>query len=131
METRYPDLKTRVQSTFIDLLFMVVLMLGAAKIFDKGGDEEIAGWVKGLVFIGIWVIYEPVATMLGSTLGNYLMKIRVRKKGDTGQRLNIIQALARFIIKFFLGWLSFLTIHSNKERRAIHDLAVGSIVIEK
>jgi uncharacterized RDD family membrane protein YckC len=132
METRYPDLKTRVQSTFIDGLFMIALMFAAAKIFDTGDDDEgTAGWVKAVVFGGIWIIYEPVATTLGSTLGNYLMNIRVRKNGDTGLRLNIGQALVRFILKFFLGWVSFLTIHSNKEKRAIHDLAAGSIVIEK
>jgi uncharacterized RDD family membrane protein YckC len=130
METRYPDLKTRVQSTFIDMLFMVGLMFAAASVFDKGDDDS-AGWIKAVVFIGIWIVYEPLATTLGSTLGNYMMKIRVRQNGATGDKINIGQGLLRFILKFFLGWLSFLTIHSNKERRAIHDLAAGSIVIEK
>jgi uncharacterized RDD family membrane protein YckC len=133
MEIRYPDLKTRIQSVLIDTLFMVVLMFVAAWLFDKagigGGENE--GWIKAITFIGIWGVYEPLSTTLGCTAGNYLMDIRVRQHDNTGQKINILQAYLRFGIKFFLGWVSFLTIHTNKQRRAIHDLAAGSVMIEK
>jgi uncharacterized RDD family membrane protein YckC len=132
MEIRHPELKTRIQSTFIDTLLMVVLMFMAAWIFDKAGmNDENAGWVKAVTFICIWGVYEPLATTLGCTAGNYLMGIRVRQHESTGGKINILQAYLRFIIKLLLGWISFLTIHSNKERRAIHDLAAGSVMIEK
>jgi uncharacterized RDD family membrane protein YckC len=133
MEIRYPDLKTRVQSTFIDVLLMVVLMFGAATILDKAGigDGENDGWIKAVVFVGIWGVYEPLSMTLGCTVGNYLMKIRVRKHELTTSKINILQAYVRFAIKLLLGWISFLTIHSNKERRAMHDLAAGSVMIEK
>ncbi len=107
-------------------------MFVAAWIFDKTGmNEENTGWIKAVTFIGIWGVYEPLATTLGCTAGNYLMNVRVRQYENTGQKINILQAYLRFIIKFFLGWMSFLTIHSNKERRAIHDLVAGTVVIEK
>ncbi len=109
---------------------MVVLMFVAASVLDKISDGE-DGWIRALVFIGIWGVYEPLSMTLGSTLGNYLMKIKVRQEGNRDKKINLLQALIRFIIKISLGWISFLTIHSNKERRAIHDFAAGSVVIEK
>lgn len=41
------------------------------------------------------------------------------------------QAIIRYIIKISLGWISFLTINSNYEKRAIHDFVAGSVVIKK
>jgi uncharacterized RDD family membrane protein YckC len=132
MEKRYPDLKTRVQSTFIDSILIIVLMFGAAWLLDKiNTGEEQEGWLKAVIFVLIWGIYEPLSMTLGCTLGNYLMKIRVRKETDNGKRINLLQAFIRFIVKILLGWISFLTIHFNDERRAIHDFAAGSVMLEK
>lgn len=133
MEIRYPDLKTRVQSTFIDLLLMFALMFFAASIFDKINPDQIEddGILKAVVFILIWCVYEPLAIATGCTLGNYLMKIRVKRFEDTSKKINILQSFLRFIVKILLGWISFLTIHGNKERRAIHDFVAGSVMIEK
>src|SRR5258706_4434151 len=128
MEKEYPELKTRIQSTFIDGILMILLMFLAAWIFDKMGlgDEEEGGLMRGIVFVSIWGIYEPLSTTLGATLGNYLMKIRVRKTNAHEKRINIFQAFIRFIFKFLFGWLSFLTIHYNDQRRALHDIVAGS-----
>ena len=93
--------------------------------------ESDDGLIRGVLFIAIWGVYEPIAMVFGSTLGNYLMKIRVREHGNTTKRINILQSYIRFVIKILLGWLSFITISANKERRAIHDLVSGSIMIEK
>ena len=133
MEANYPELKTRVQSTFIDGIFMIGLMFLAGTILEKinPSQEEEDGLVRAIIFVSIWAIYEPLATTMGCTLGNYLMKIRVKKHQDTAKKINLLQAFVRFILKFFLGWISFLTIHSNKERRAIHDFAAASVMIEK
>ena len=132
MEITYPDLKTRVQSIFIDTILMVVLMFAAAWVLDKiGTKEENAGWIKALIFIAIWGVYEPLSMVLGCTLGNYLMKIRVRKHDHPERKINLLQAYLRILFKMPLGWISFLTMNFNKERRAIHDFAAGTIVIEK
>ncbi len=133
MEIRYPDLKTRVQSIFIDTVFMVVLMFVVAILLEKinPSQEEEDGWIRAVIFISIWGIYEPVAMTIGCTLGNYLMKIRVKKHADNTKKINMLQAYIRFIVKVLLGWVSFLTINSNKERRAIHDFAAGSVMVEK
>ena len=108
-------------------------MFAAAFLIEKinPSQEEEDGWVRGLIFIGIWGVYEPVAMTIGCTLGNYLMKIRVKKFASASKRINLLQAYTRFVVKMLLGWVSFLTINSNKERRAIHDFAAGSVMVEK
>ena len=133
MEVTYAGLAKRIQSIFIDLFLMLGMMLIAAWILDKINPEQLDKdeWIRAFLFIGIWGVYEPVSMTLGYTLGNYLMKIRVRKFENAEKKINLLQAYIRLVIKFFLGWLSFITIGFNKERRAIHDLAAGTIVIEK
>jgi uncharacterized RDD family membrane protein YckC len=68
---------------------------------------------------------------LGATLGNYIKGIRVRQNGATGQRINFFQAFIRYVLKMLLGWISFLTIHTNPQKRAIHDIIAGSVMIRK
>jgi len=79
----------------------------------------------------LWAIYEPVCTTFGFTIGNLIKGIRVRDISNTSKRLNIFQALLRYFVKVLLGWVSFITIHFNPERRAIHDLAAGSVMVKK
>jgi len=123
----YPLLTDRVQSSFIDALFIIILMFAFSSILDK--YENVPDWIRIVLFIGLWIIYEPLCTTLGFTLGNYIKKIRVRQHTDTTRRINFFQALLRYVLKVILGWLSFLTIHSNTERRAIHDFVAGSVMI--
>lgn len=128
MEEKYPQLSDRIQSTFIDTILIVVLMFVFANILDR--FENVPEWVRILMFVGLFVAYEPICMTLGSTLGNYFKGIRVRKNSDSSKRINIIQAIIRYPVKVFLGWISFLTINSNPRRRAIHDLVSGSVMIK-
>lgn len=129
METRYPELKDRIQSTFIDMVMIIVLMFVFAGVLDR--FEHVPGWVRMLLFVFLFLLYEPVCMSLGFTLGNYFKNIRVRRNSDTSRRINLLQALVRYPVKFFLGWISFLTINNNPQRRAIHDLVSGSVMIRK
>ncbi len=128
MEEKYPSLVTRIQSTFIDTILVIVLMLVFSNILDR--FPNVPNWLRISLFTLIFVVYEPVCTSFGATIGNYVKGIRVRKKKDLSKRINIFQAIVRYPIKFALGWVSFLTIHSNLQKRAIHDLAAGSVMIE-
>jgi uncharacterized RDD family membrane protein YckC len=128
MEENYPPLSDRIQSTFIDTVLIVVLMFVFAGLLDK--FNNVPDWVRVVMFVGLFVAYEPLCMTLGSTLGNYIKKIRVRKNADTTKRINILQAIIRYPIKVLLGWISFLTINSNPKRRAIHDLVSGSVMVK-
>lgn len=124
----YPQLSDRIQSTFIDLVLIIVLMFISGAIMDR--FEQVPDWVRATIFIALFVAYEPICTSLGCTVGNYIKGIRVRSVENPARRINIFQAIIRYIVKVLLGWLSFLTIHSNPQKRAIHDLVSGSIVIK-
>lgn len=124
----YPSLSERVQSTFIDGIFMIMMMFLFASILER--YENAPDWIRIVLFLGLWAVYEPLCTTLGCTLGNFVKGIRVRSVTDTDKRINFFQAFIRYVIKFLLGWISFLTIHSNPRRRAIHDLAAGSVMIK-
>jgi uncharacterized RDD family membrane protein YckC len=123
----YPSLSDRIQSTFIDTILIVILMFACASLLDKFQDPP--DWVRIALFFTLFGLYEPLCVTFGCTVGNYAKGIRVRRVDDVTKRINIFQAFFRYLLKMTLGWISFLTIHSNQERRAIHDLAVGSVMI--
>lgn len=128
MELQYPPLIDRIQSSFIDVILIVVLMFVFGSILDRFG--QVPEWVHIVLFLGLWVAYEPLCTSIGFTLGNYIKGIRVRSERDPNRRINVFQGLVRYIFKMALGWLSFITIHSNSQKRAIHDLVCGSVMIK-
>lgn len=128
MEEKYPQLTDRIQSTLIDTLLIIALMFLFANILDRMQDPP--DWIRITMFAGVWLVYEPLCTTLGCTLGNYLKGIRVRRVNDISKRINIFQALFRYITKVLLGWISFLTISTTPKRRAIHDIVAGSVMIK-
>lgn len=125
----YPSLSDRIQSTFIDTIVIIAAMAVASSWLD--GNEEAPDWIRAALFFGIWGVYEPVATSLGGTVGNLVKGIRVRAVSNPARRIHLLQALLRYAFKVGLGWVSFLTMHSNHQRRAIHDLVAGSVMIRK
>lgn len=127
-EEEYPLLLDRVQSIFIDLVFIIVLMFVFSAILDR--YENPPNWIRVVAFFGLWAIYEPLLVTLGCTLGQYIKSIRVRSFPDSSHRISFFQAFIRYVLKTLLGWISFLTIHSNKEKRAIHDFVSGSVVVK-
>lgn len=128
MEEKYPLLTERIQSTFIDTFFIIILMFVFTSILDE--FNNVPDWVRMVMFAGLFIIYEPVCMTLGFTLGNYLKGIRVRKNSDSTKHINLPQAMIRYPVKFLLGWFSFFTINSNPKKRAIHDLVSGTVMIK-
>jgi uncharacterized RDD family membrane protein YckC len=128
-QVNYPTLSDRVQSTFIDGIFIIIMMFVFALILDRFGESP--DWIRIVLFFGIWGLYEPLCTSLGFTIGNYIKGIRVKKAENPSKRINFLQAFVRYILKVLLGWISFLTMHFNPQRRAIHDFASGSVMIRK
>jgi len=129
MENQYPSLNTRLQSIFIDTMFVIIMMIVVSSILDK--FSNVPDWLRIVLFVAIFIIYEPVCLTFGCTIGNYIKRIRVKKYADTNSRINFFQAMIRYSVKVCLGWLSFLTIHSNPSKRAIHDFASGSVMISR
>lgn len=123
---RYPELGTRYRSILVDTMVLVALMFAAGHLFEAWtGAPEAA---RMYAFLFIWAGYEPLCMTLGGTVGNRLQGIQVRKAGNEAKRINLLQAYVRYAVKLSLGWLSFLTMGRDPKRRALHDLASGSVM---
>ncbi len=124
-EDLYPSLLKRFQSASIDGILLLFLMLGFYQLCDA---LAVPIWLR-VVFMAFLLLYEPLCMTFGCTLGNYVVGIRVRRDGDYGRRIHFGQAVLRYLFKLLLGWLSFLTVHANLRKRAMHDMMTGTVMI--
>ena len=122
-----PTIKTRYISILIDSICLLLIAFGISALFEKNAD--VSGLVRGITIVIVIIFYEPILVTLGCTIGQLFMNIRVRDFRNPEKKLSFYLVIVRFIIKIILGWLSFLTVTFNINRRAIHDLASGSIMI--
>ena len=118
----------RIKAYFIDWIILVSAVVVIALTLNQ--FENPPGYLKGILFFGLFFLYEPLTTsLLSGTIGHHLIGIRVRQKGDQSLNIPVFSAFIRFFVKIFLGWISFLTISSSEKKRAIHDMVSGSVVI--
>lgn len=123
-----PSLKTRYITTLIDVFIIVLISLGIGFLFELIGN--VPEYLRGLVFAIVIVLYEPIFVATACTPGQYFNGVRVRKFKSPNDKISFFNALFRIISKSLLGWLSFITLNFNKNKRAIHDYVSGSFVIE-
>jgi len=124
----FPSLVSRIQALFFDVLILIGGFILAAFIINLFDDAP--GWTRALVFISMAFVYDPfMVSIYGGTIGHRMMKIRVKSYRNPERNIWFAEAFFRFFIKAILGWLSFITFTANKRKRAIHDMASGSIVI--
>lgn len=121
-----PTLLRRYISTLLDFLIvgsvLILIMLG----FE--GLPEYQSLKIILIFL-IILSYEPLLVSYRCTIGQYFLGIRVQSYYAEGKRIALIESLARYAVKVMLGWISFLIIHTNPEKRAIHDMAGNSVMV--
>ncbi|HEX5025966.1 MAG TPA: RDD family protein [Agriterribacter sp.] len=126
--TQYPMLIDRIQSAFIDVVLVITIMFAAGSLLDNIQDPP--DWIRIGLFVGLWAMYEPLCISLGCTVGQYVKGLRVRSYHNPENRIDFARSLVRYVAKSFLGWISFVTINTNPEKRAIHDFAAASIMIK-
>src|SRR5262245_758894 len=122
---KYPNVLRRYLATLLDLFALWCIVYAIAKtpaLTDRGA---LAYWILCISLL----LYEPLLTRYACTLGQVTMRIRVRTI-DGLKRISLDQAFGRMFVKYLLGIISFLTVPARKDRRAIHDLSSGTIVIE-
>ena len=125
MDRRFPTLVRRYGSTLIDGFFILFLIILAGVVLQAQGQA-----VRVTAFVLILFAYEPVLTSRLCTVGQRLTGVRVRRYADPEERIGILAAYVRFAVKLLLGAISFLTLAFSKEKRAIHDFAAGSIMLQ-
>lgn len=125
---RYPHILDRIKAVFADYLVLVFFMYILFLIFSKIG--EISDTTRIIGFVFIVGLYDPLMiSFFGGTIGHYMTNIRVKRKQNQDKNLMLHKALFRYLIKTTLGWLSLITVGTNKERLAIHDMISKSIVV--
>lgn len=82
--------------------------------------------VMALYLIIFWSIW-------GATPGKMLLSFKIVDE-KTGNNLTVIQSIKR-LIGYFIALLpfgiGFIAIHYSKNKRGIHDIVAGTVVIEK
>jgi uncharacterized RDD family membrane protein YckC len=121
-----PTLVRRYATTVIDGL--LVFLAVAASIALWGADGAVVRPARVASAVAAILLYEPLCTGRFVTLGQWIMAVRVRRF-DSGERLGVARAFLRIITKVVLGIFSFLVLPFTPGRRALHDMATGSIVI--
>ncbi len=124
----YPTLGRRYFAAFIDGLVVLGGMLLVGTLLGDVGPTLAP--VRAALFVALWFGYEPGCTAFAATLGQRLMGFRVRRLADPSQRISLPAAWLRYVFKVVLGIVSFLTMGLTQQRRAIHDLASGSVVLD-
>ncbi|WP_164975432.1 RDD family protein [Flavobacterium piscinae] len=127
MEREYPTILERIKSTTIDTIIIIAFMYFASEILNS--FENVPDFIRMILFALI-LLYEPILTAFGATIGNEKMEIRVRSNANHAKKINFFQAVIRVILKYLLGWLSFITLFFSDKGRTIHDYASGSIMIK-
>lgn len=129
MTTNYALLPDRIKALMIDAIILIAAMYLVSEIFSA--FEQVPNFVRFLAALFIFVLYDPIFTSTqGGTIGHTYSGIGVRRENDLSSNINFPMAFFRFIFKYFLGWLSLLTVTGNKEKKAIHDFIAGSVVIQ-
>ena len=122
----YPELNRRYFCSFIDgmIVFTTAMAVGLAL-----QGERLVG-VRIAAILLVVFTYEPVLTSRLCTAGQVAMGLRVRRYNALNERISLPAAYLRYMVKLILGFYSFFAMSFNKERRAVHDLVAGSIVVE-
>ena len=132
MKIEFASIFPRLKAAFIDAVVMVALMYGATEILSL--FDVVPNYIRILIAVFIFLLYEPIfVSLFGQTVGHSRINLIVRQEEEEDIKKNIsfFKALIRFTLKFFLGWLSLLTVPGSVKRQAIHDAVVKSVVIEE
>ena len=121
----YPSVFRRYLSTLLDLLILWSWLYLATRVPALVDSK----WGVAVVVAPVFLLYEPFLTAYRCTIGQWVFRLRVRTF-DQRDRISILQAYGRLLVKYFLGAISILTIPARADRRAIHDFATETIVIE-
>jgi len=129
-----PSLMARIKSTMIDTIIVIVLLYVAFMLLEA---LRLDSMVLRLSIFGLILFYEPILTSMNRTFGQKVMGLRVRKfkeyaNDENEVNINIASSIVRYLTKIFLGWISLLTIHSDRYGQALHDKIGNSLMtIEK
>lgn len=127
---KFARVTDRIKAVVTDSIVLIVFMVIVSSIFAE--FEHVPNTARIIAFIFIFFLYDPIFTsFFGGTIGHIMLGLRVKREKNQVKNINFPLAIIRFLVKVLLGWVSFLTVSSNTNRKAIHDSLVGSVVLYK
>ncbi len=123
---KYLTLTRRYIATAIGVAFVLAAIILISYPFENAGATGVKvrrGLIQFLFFL-----YEPLCTSRFCTLGQKIMRVRVRRYPSL-ERISLLMAYTRILVKALLGIFSFFSLPFSQKRRAIHDMAARSIVV--
>lgn len=123
---RYPTIVRRYFSTVIDFC-LAFGCVGAVGLLQLAEERVVLG--RTMVLVAYFGLYEPLLTSRGCTVGQWLLRLRVRRSGAPDESITIGKAYLRYFVKCFFGTISFVTIPFTRRQRAIHDFAADSMMV--
>ncbi|MBI1183127.1 RDD family protein [bacterium] len=127
-EIIYPGVSDRIKAAVIDSFVIVVFMVVLTIVFSQFANVPDSFRFAGFIFI--FLLYDPLFTSLfAGTIGHMIMNIQVKQSSNTEKNIRFPLAIIRYLIKFLLGWISLLTVGSDKKHLAIHDIVISSVVL--
>ncbi|GAA6154000.1 RDD family protein [Pseudoteredinibacter isoporae] len=125
--TAFAPLSKRIAALLFDSVFMAFYF--ALTLLLIRSLTLSSGKLESLLVIGICLSIEPfLLAFSGATLGQHLLKIKVRKLAED-EKLSLLQAYWRSATKIVFGFLSLITVLSSRRYQAVHDMLVSSIVV--
>ena len=119
----------RIRAFLADTIITLGLCVGS--LFLLSSREFVPDLARGLI-PPLALFIEPVliAAKRG-TPGHLIVGIRVVDSASpgTGRGIGYLRSIARWFVKGFIGLISFLWMVFTRKHQALHDLAVGSVVI--
>lgn len=120
----------RIKAAVVDVALMVLVIFLLDAVFANVSMSS--NTPKAIALFLLFFAYDPMTTAFsGGTVGHHVMGITVKREGDEEQNISFPSAIIRFLIKYLLGWISLLTIAFSSRSKAIHDMAVSSVVTYK
>lgn len=124
----YPGVFARVKAAFIDGIVIYCIIFLVSDLYDVFGFTSAKA--RTIIALAMAFFYDPLGTsFFGCTLGHRFINLRVRNITNEKHNISFPKAVLRFSVKCLLGWISLFTVQANDKRLAIHDSAVGSVVI--
>jgi uncharacterized RDD family membrane protein YckC len=123
-----PSLVVRIKALFIDLVILLLVFTMVSIVVDAVGS--VPSIIKGIIAVFMFYLYDPIFTAFyGGTIGHKIMRLKIKRFQEPDKNISLAAALLRFLMKSMLGWISFFTVTGNINKRAIHDLVSGSILL--
>ncbi|MEM7705659.1 MAG: RDD family protein [Pseudomonadota bacterium] len=122
----YPSITRRYFAAVLDAIVAILFVTALAKIATA---FDLYGGYYWIAVFSPFCLYEPIFTGASATLGQRVFRFRV-VGSRSGWAIGIPRAFVRLIVKYLLGLISLLMIPMDPQRRAIHDKAVGSVVVD-